>query len=134
MNMESKEQDWTPVRRGTIYCSPACGKGCTHYEYERVQHLARELADRLGVGWARYVWENLGWHYKAISPCENVEVRQIWGSGDYSAKLFEQFVAEGTTPQQAVINVIAKFRKHLDSAQDKWEHISYLNHRMMLVD
>lgn len=59
-------RDWTPVRRGRVYCSPACGRGCTHAEFMTATRKAKALVKRLGAGWKPCVWENLGWHYEAV--------------------------------------------------------------------
>ena len=59
---------WTPVRRGTIYCSPACGWKCLWAAYEKAQINAGDLVDELGEGWVPRVWENLGWHFAAETP------------------------------------------------------------------
>lgn len=59
---------WTPVRRGAAYCSPACGAGCTVREHRRAVRDADALVRRLrGSGWRPVVWENLGWHFRAVS-------------------------------------------------------------------
>lgn len=55
---------WTPVKNGRIYCSPGCGAGCTHKEYERAVSKSERLQKRMGPGWKTRVWENLGWHYE----------------------------------------------------------------------
>ena len=65
---------WTPVRRGATYCSPDCGRGCTHREYRRATTGAAKLCAALGRGWTPRVWENLGWHHAAISPCKRIKV------------------------------------------------------------
>jgi hypothetical protein len=59
---------WTPVSRGETYCSPACGAGCTRREYDRAVRDADRLVKRLrGSGWRAEVWENVGWHFRAVS-------------------------------------------------------------------
>lgn len=59
--------DRTPKRVGKIYCSPACGMGCTHQAFVRVSKLANDLAAELGEGWQAEVWENLGWHWRVFN-------------------------------------------------------------------
>jgi hypothetical protein len=62
---------WKPVRRGNLYCSSACGRGCTIKEYRETERLALCLANRLapmdtdvkGGRWEICLSENLGWHY-----------------------------------------------------------------------
>lgn len=75
-----QQRDWTPVRRGngtkqTIYCSPACGGGCTWKAHQDAVKAGATLATRLGPAWQSRVWENLGWHYAAelggrLTVCE----------------------------------------------------------------
>jgi hypothetical protein len=67
----SNQLSWKPVRHGVIYCSPACGLGCTFEEHQEAELDALKLANRLsavdtdvkGGRWKVRVWENLGWHY-----------------------------------------------------------------------
>lgn len=60
-----RPDSWTPVRNGNVYCSPACGHGCTHQAYLEATAQAHNLARLLGGGWHGVVSENLGWHYHA---------------------------------------------------------------------
>lgn len=63
-------EKWTPVRRGEIYCSPACGGNCTQAAFELANIQAERLCEQLNnmaggfKDWQPYVWENLGWHYQ----------------------------------------------------------------------
>lgn len=63
-----KQLSWKAVRRGAIYCAPACGAKCTWEKYQHAKRAGRELAERLGPGWKAHVWENMGWHWKALGP------------------------------------------------------------------
>lgn len=69
-NVVKQAPEWTPVRDGDRYCSPACGGRCRFADYEaataKAAELAARLTDHFGVEWTPRVWENLGWHYKAI--------------------------------------------------------------------
>jgi hypothetical protein len=65
---------WKPQLHGEIYCSPACGGRCTKAAHDAAQEQAAALATRLGPGWTARVWENLGWHFSAISSCKRIEV------------------------------------------------------------
>jgi hypothetical protein len=62
-----RNRDWTPVKRGGIYCSPACGMGCTTEMYNKAMKdadaLCKRAAKEVGGEWVPDVWENLGWHY-----------------------------------------------------------------------
>jgi hypothetical protein len=58
----------TPVSRGETFCSLACGCGCLRKDYERAVRDAGNLLKKLrGSGWKAVVWENIGWHFKAVS-------------------------------------------------------------------
>jgi hypothetical protein len=67
---------WKAVRRGLTYCAcaPACGGDCTFADHEKAVANASALAKRLGPTWRPVVWENLGWHYKAVSTCGRLKV------------------------------------------------------------
>jgi len=57
---------WNPVRRGNIYCAPACGGNCTWEAYNNACIKVLALVKRLkGKGWMPRVHENMGWHYNA---------------------------------------------------------------------
>lgn len=58
---------WTPKLKGLIFCSDACGCGCTRASFDEATHKAQHLAHVLGHGWAPHVWENCGWHWEAIN-------------------------------------------------------------------
>jgi hypothetical protein len=79
--------------------------------------LCRLLDRTLVKGWKPVIWENLGWHYKAISPCERIKVDA--SSGIYSALLGApgdaggKWSASAETPSQAVRNVVAKAKREL---------------------
>lgn len=62
--IKSKPLSWKPILRGPIYCSPACGHGCTHAGFLGAHKEARETIAILKTkGWKVKVWENLGWHW-----------------------------------------------------------------------
>lgn len=71
-----KPLSWKPVRRGALYCAPACGGGCTWAAYGEAHRKGNELARRLGPGWSPNVWENLGWHYSATAAGGLVAVHE----------------------------------------------------------
>jgi hypothetical protein len=57
---------WIPVRNGDIYCSPACGAGCKLAAFEQATSKAKYLIGILGDEWESIVWENFGWHCRAV--------------------------------------------------------------------
>jgi hypothetical protein len=103
-----------PQRRGEIYCSPFCGAKCTYAAYLVAQHNGKTLARRLGKGWTFRVWENLGWHSEAISPCGRWKVGAGKRGDSFTAFLGEkdspggQWAEHGSTPQEAIMNTRAK--------------------------
>lgn len=55
---------WEPLHKGPLYCSPACGGGCTWTAFRRAKREAAALCKELGPGWEPRVYENLGWHWE----------------------------------------------------------------------
>ena len=76
---KSEAAAWTPVSRGAAFCSPGCGRGCGRREYRRADGACAKLCAALGRGWTPHVWENLGWHHAAVSPCGRVKVHPAAG-------------------------------------------------------
>jgi hypothetical protein len=113
---------WKPIRRGAIYCAPACGGGCTKAAHDQAKQTGRIIAMMLGVGWKVSMNENLGWHWTVVSPCGRIRV-----SGGYKENFPKRFHAmlcqpgdcagrytgEGRTPRAAVKNVIRRAKNHL---------------------
>lgn len=105
-----KELSWKPVTRGHLYCSPACGCGCTRAAFEAATLAAQKLAERLGKGWKPNVWENCGWHYSVISSCGKWKVHPHTYKGvtDYTVFLGDAgrpggvWAESATTPEAAI--------------------------------
>lgn len=101
-----------PKARGSIRCSSWCGFGCTDAAYAQAVLEAEALAGRLGGGWRPVVWENAGWHYKAIRGVGEVSphvrgsaLHGGWEVVGYSAWLqsgVSQVIAQGETPEEAL--------------------------------
>lgn len=98
---------WTARHKGLVYCSPRCGRGCTYAEYLAARERGLALAKKLGVGWTADVWENMGWHFKAVHAKAGVDVydhshgssKNYWA---HTTKCSPQFDAHATTPIRAV--------------------------------
>jgi hypothetical protein len=105
MVADRKALRWTPVERGDMYCSPACGFGCTRAEHNEAQRRAATLVAALGDGWTPRVWEYLGWHYAAVAAGGAIDVRPLRGRG-YCAHL-DRWHADGNAPAEAVSRVVA---------------------------
>jgi len=105
---------WTPTGGGYIFCSPACGRGCTKAEHAAAKMAGAALCKRLGPSWTPRVWENLGWYYEAVSACGRWKVSPVSPKHThYIAFLGEvgcggTWSQYGTTPEEA----IAKTREH----------------------
>lgn len=114
------KRDWTPVRRGKTFCSPACGGKCTKAAHDEAQRKAKELAARLGPGWRPRVWENLDWYWdvRYVFPDGELKVRDEsrYKGPRYSAWLEAkgfQRIEHHNDPQKAVRRVVAKGHEHL---------------------
>jgi hypothetical protein len=119
------KRDWTPVRNGDAYCSPACGGGprvCSIERYKHAVKVADATARDLGAGWTPVVKENLGWHARVVSPCGRISVHLPVLPDDtgYTAflgpKEFQpagKWAESGRTPREAIENVLNAARRDL---------------------
>jgi len=104
--------DWDAVRRGPIFCSPACGGRCTWAAHLAATAAADKLAREMGPGWTPHVWENLGWHYSVLSPCRRLKIHP--GGGTFTAFLGSAassggvFAETARTPRAAIAAVRAR--------------------------
>lgn len=88
-----------------------------------VTERAKDLARRLGGGWRPEIWENLGWHYKAVHDGAQIAVYAnhddgrengrvtYWadyGGGSYPDAKGRQLCSDGksTLPSDAVRQII----------------------------
>lgn len=104
--MPEKKLSWTPVRRGDIYCAPACGGKCTWEKFELAQASAAKLADKLGDGWEPNVWENLGWHWGAKRGELRVLPSIFRGEVRAYTGYLKKWHGRGDTPAEAVDAVL----------------------------
>lgn len=113
---------WTPKLSGTVYCSPACGGGCTKADFDKATTSAQHLANRLGHGWFAHVWENLGWHWEANKRRAGVTLQE---DGKYRACIrfdmqddVESYIEEiHSTPNQAVLALIVNIGIRIHTLQ-----------------
>jgi hypothetical protein len=127
---KAKPLSWKPVRKGKYYCAPACGRACTHAEYLKARHAARDLCKLLGPAWRPRVWENLGWHYQVgllnmtVAPSGS----GYWASYEVGSNQFEGRDAD---PRKAVVRaylkgqtlidkVVASNKALLDATSSRW--------------
>lgn len=104
--MTKIDTSWTPVRRGKVYCSSACGHGCLYADYLKAQHAAKALAKRMGDGWKPKIWENLGWHYSAVHRASGISINEYPYSGDHFTVYALGGAYTGKTPAKAIAAAI----------------------------
>ncbi len=93
--------NWVAIRRGEIYCAPACGGKCTWAAYKKAQREAKAVASDLGRGWVDSVFENLGWHWHVINEDLSIDVsRGAWGG--FHALIARRWSGHGPTPKLAI--------------------------------
>ncbi len=44
-------RDWKVIRKGKIYCAPACGGDCSFVQYAAMKKQAEKMCKELGEGW-----------------------------------------------------------------------------------
>lgn len=66
--MKATERDWTPRRRGAIYCSPLCGDDCTWAAYLAAKARALDQEWRADIATAVEGKSHFCFHCKAIIP------------------------------------------------------------------
>lgn len=76
----------------TKRCAPWCGHGCTDEQYQKAVRQGDALAKQLGKGWKSRVWENMGWHFAAVSSCGRLEVHSHGGHS------FTAYLGEANEP------------------------------------
>lgn len=109
-----KQLSWKPRRRGATYCSPACGADCTHADFLFAHKEGKALAKRCGKQFTHHVWENMGWHWKAVALGGKLNVYEF-DSSDFWADLHvdsAQYHAHGRTPKAAIEKVIGRIKQH----------------------
>jgi hypothetical protein len=98
-------RDWTPVRNGKYYCSPACGGHCTYEAFEKAtkdaEALAQLCAKEIGGVWKPVVHENLGWHWHVVQEDTNIAIHK----GGYLSEADYYTVGLGSgTPVQVSVH------------------------------
>jgi hypothetical protein len=117
MRRGNKEKlSWTPVRSGKLYCSSACGGGCTYAAFLKAIKNGDELAAHCGRGFTRHVWENLGWHFHAELVKNRLQISEL-SANTFHANLGGQHVASGRTPKAAIANVVRNIKTDIASLQ-----------------
>jgi hypothetical protein len=118
---------WGPVRRGPIYCAPACGFDCTWAAFQQAEKDAAKLCaylkKKLGIRWLPRIWENMGWHYevhdlasgkmKVYPSIIDKKVRSYVAFLGYSRETGGTWAEHGDTPELALAAVFTPFRAQI---------------------
>lgn len=124
--MMTVKLSWTPRLRGKIYCSSACGGGCTMLAYASAVKKATALAKRMGKGWKIRVHENLGWYWRVFKgpPINHssgiLEITPPYRPGDtYTAWIQSspQFIVRHKDPKVALREAVKLFDAHIENLQ-----------------
>lgn len=99
---------WKPVRRGEIYCSPGCGRNCTYEEFLKASLESEKLARRCGPNFEPHVWENLGWHYSAVSKNNSIKIHPSYGRNQYNGYFGAMNSCGGEFTASGTLNDILK--------------------------
>lgn len=117
MTKRQSETRWTPVRRGKLYCSTACGGKCLFTAFQHATEMAKKIRKRLGTGWTVEVWENLGWHWKVRSPAGRITVGQH-PDGEFVAYVSRESGGDGgnwmgvaMSPRAAVFKALTEVQR-----------------------
>ncbi len=103
----------------TKRCASWCGSGSIGEEYHKAKRAAAALAKQLGKGWKPRVWENMGWHFEAVSLCGRLEVHGGSGGRAFTAYLGEpshpggRWAQHGKTAKAAVKAVVQEGKREL---------------------
>jgi hypothetical protein len=120
----SSSLSWKARRVGPKFCSPACGGGCTWADHQEAGKLARALARKMGRGWTTRIWENLGWHHEAISPCGCLRIHSHHDRTEITAILGDaagsriRWMEHAGTPRAACAAVVARAARERSEIDD----------------
>lgn len=84
--------------------------------YNEAAEKAEALSELMGYKWMPYVWNNLGWHYSAVSKDNALRVMpKAYPGFGYVAHLGrnDEWTGEGETPREAVSNALNAARAEL---------------------
>lgn len=119
-----RKLSWTPVRRGNIYCSPACGSGCTYAGYLDARKRAERMAKQL-PGFKPRVWENLGWHYAVTALDAHVSVYPSYDGYHVLASTTHMHAGDpewgalnARSPKEAISKLKKRLRREITTLQD----------------
>lgn len=109
--------------------------------HDKAQHDATALCLTLGganTKWTPRVWENLGWHYGAISPCGRIKVYPLGMSRGYHAFFGSEdssggrWVESASTAKAAIRKVVARGIRERDEIDDMLRGLPYIGGRELV--
>ena len=119
---------WKPVRRGSVYCSSACGAGCTWLQYLEMREQGRTMRNLMDhpKQWRVCVRENMRWYVLLEHiPTDGRLTVWIHRSGRYSVLLSLDMPHAGDydwtddktfrSPQAAVDYMVEKSLRVMDA-------------------
>ena len=112
-----KPLNWDPVRRGDVYCSSACGGGCTWAAYQKAKREAEAMC-RQWPGFKPRIWENLGWHWEIVND-DSVFIKHA-STHWYFAGVGLGIIGEGRTPRAALKKAMLKMQSDAQFAMNKF--------------
>lgn len=119
------DKNWTPVRNGLIFCSPACGGNCTITAYDQANREANALAARMGKGWKPRVWENLGWHYSVKKGVAAIyPPKGLHDTFTAYVNTNPQFVYHHANPLAALGLGLHALRQHIEETTNQLDEIT----------
>lgn len=118
MKVMTARLSWKPIRKGGIYCAPACGGGCKWDAYQKARRDAAALAKKLGPGWKPRLNENLGWHWSVFKS--DIEITR------YEDGLYRVGILGGTPVEISVRrsfkDPLEAIRAQIDSIESEARH------------
>lgn len=128
--MSKTELSWKPVRRGAIYCAPACGASCTWVDYQRALAAGTKLQQRIGDPFVLRVWENMGWFYcietgSHDKGCHITIHSPMLGSDTYCVIINPSppgIIVRDKNPKIALRQAMVEYRQYVDEVNDSYMH------------
>jgi hypothetical protein len=119
-----KALNWKPVLNGKIYCSPACGAGCTVNAFDEATRNAAALAHRMGKNWKPAVHENMGWFAKATNGIAMVHPPYQRGD-EYTAFIngIHQFIGKNMDPKMAFVSALNEMNTYIVKLQRQFAYL-----------
>lgn len=110
------ELSWKAVRKGNVYCAPACGHGCKHSQYLKMKKQAELMCKALGKGWKPRVHENMGWHCEVQKSQSSISYYDDRTGNNYPDRFSAWVEIELKTMKLQFINKSVDMKKALEKS------------------